>query len=660
MKLTKQSVDKVIKNEVKSEPGEGLKVEVKGSTVLCSEKKVLNDKLKKGKVKSEVNVVEKLTITVPQSPTPSALVSLLEKEPPVLVVDEEYEKQKTQFLSGFQLISKKVLLATPKKQPMPSTSKLPSPKIRTSPKKSPKLPDLKFNNPKKIPKIPQIPILPKKIVHPHLTPKFLTHPVKEVAQVSSTSSLLGNPLIRKKRKYTFKTRPLGKKAKLELEQLQNLDRKKPKLCCVEIAPNHPSLMSDKVAEKRKHVELKPIKPAPSPHSSSPLAIPHPTSPPPPKKANSLQTLFDNCKLNIPSSLSITLTENQDKDNPPTVEALKNQGNIQSPPMFIEIFKLPEKEPPKIPPLSSPVTTLSNGNFLVTTTGIQSLGRDLPATKLTKVAKQNFIPKLAESPKSTTGFQKMFEEAIKKKERSKSATPPPLKLNVTKKPKTEDATSSLSPPPPPATTTVLDLSSPVLPVLPALPALPVLPVLPAPSSSIIPIIKKKVIKKPPQSNLISSTESLKRATTSLPALPALSVSVVSNNSQASNKSSPNSISSSSGSRASALSPTEIQNQYNLTNLAQLQHVMMLRQQLEFRNSLSQLLSQQQQSPQPAPLAALKPAVSRSASPRHSGSSPRTDNNAATLLHFEKYMKSIQHQVTAAAASAAAQSSLISKK
>ncbi|XP_044738837.1 mucin-5AC-like [Chrysoperla carnea] len=773
-------------------------------------------------------------------------------QPPKIVIDEENEREKSIFLNTFQLTSTKSLSPNQlnKKSLSPSSITIPhilpasTTKHKTSPKKvSPKSSSTPATKPTPKQKQQQQTLLP----------------VPNGFKPTTTSTPGGpQPEVRTKRKYTFKTRPMGKKARLELERQQaliaatqgpskntNLNiTTKPSPTANKNVVNKvingfksalttssttPGASSPRVGDKRKIVSFN------LPASSSNSGNQHPV---PEKRANynntntsklsetnSLKSLFDNCNLNIPSSLSITLTEgpndreiasqqmitspielnntspmmnsgsrspasstssNASSNGTNNSQPANFGGKRQSPPvnMYIEIFKIPDKVEPthqtppvpsnpstqeqkqskipatisrKVPNMSkekgSPpaslsttttsttpstktpptpttpstassntsassannsaaakqqnihkVTSLSTTNFVVHTTGIQSLGRkDAAASKtsstlptpnggqqlgrkilpkLTPNSSTNgsFIPKLAESSKSATGFQKMFEEAIKRKEQAKAAQS--LTKATTGSPSTTPSTGSqqtinrkkeLNKSSTSTTVTgngpeekvqsniVLDLSSPNNRSKPNMvpKTSPMVSGNKSPLSSPLSIQtnshppprltmpkNNKKITTNPQSNLISSTESgssnSPKGRCGTP-LPALSVSVVPSNNNTSPAPPP----------TTALSPTTIQQQFNLTNLAQLQQVMLLRQ-IGLRN---QLLQQKQH--QTNMNSTSSPSGGSGSSPSSSSSIP----NGETLMQFENYMKSLQQQAalaSAAAAAAAAQQSVTQNK
>ncbi|XP_030748942.1 polycomb group protein Psc-like [Sitophilus oryzae] len=166
--------------------------------------------------------------------------------------------------------------------------------------------------------------------------------------------------------------------------------------------------------------------------------------------NSLQSLIDSCKINIPSSLSITLKEStEDHRSPPVVPPVKN---------FIEILKLPDENPPsesntkpsdlshlkigklcdndseqkvdqdlsdiakslteKIPMSTTishivgpkqqfeiPVTTNAPSKFQIQPAPVPEL------SKILNISQNEDSTKL--TPKSPQTFQKIFEESLKK-------------------------------------------------------------------------------------------------------------------------------------------------------------------------------------------------------------------------------------------------------
>ncbi|KAL3271036.1 hypothetical protein HHI36_021536 [Cryptolaemus montrouzieri] len=148
--------------------------------------------------------------------------------------------------------------------------------------------------------------------------------------------------------------------------------------------------------------------------------------------NDLHSLFQNCRLNIPSSLSITLKENGETCRKP----------VQMPPVqnYIEILKIDEKEGKKTITLKqedvskkptpdvekslearqkveSTVTSSSNKNVNSTTATNQ-----VPKIALSLPKVSPTLPEASSKPKETKdvtksqqhqSFQKIFEESIKK-------------------------------------------------------------------------------------------------------------------------------------------------------------------------------------------------------------------------------------------------------
>ncbi|XP_018318400.1 polycomb group protein Psc-like isoform X2 [Agrilus planipennis] len=160
----------------------------------------------------------------------------------------------------------------------------------------------------------------------------------------------------------------------------------------------------------------------------------------------LQSLFDSCKINIPSSLSITIKEGTEDKNLPPVKPVKN---------YIEILKLPDTEQKLLkdskelddeyrerPKLNITVSCSTNGiqnvpkgdgeiqNKLpktteettsTTNTSVLEKGTQNKPSATTKVVASTYIPekvtttipiKLAPLI-ANQSFQKMFEESIKK-------------------------------------------------------------------------------------------------------------------------------------------------------------------------------------------------------------------------------------------------------
>lgn len=201
----------------------------------------------------------------------------------------------------------------------------------------------------------------------------------------------------------------------------------------------------------------------------------------------LQSLFDSCKINIPSSLSITLKESSDDDasrrTPNTIKPVQNfieilkiseNGNVQesTPTKLVKMeqqttvtplpksssdkcltpecqVKTEENQPQNFKtttPLSSPKPVLSPSSTktpqpLLTTpaplktpptpTSQNKPTLNLPS-QLKHMAKENLV-KL--NPRSAQTFQKMFEEAIKKPDYS-------TKLPALPKKDTKDANASV--------------------------------------------------------------------------------------------------------------------------------------------------------------------------------------------------------------------------
>lgn len=158
----------------------------------------------------------------------------------------------------------------------------------------------------------------------------------------------------------------------------------------------------------------------------------------------LQSLFDSCKINIPSSLSITLKDSSDDD-----KDRRTPGAIKPVQNYIEILKLPDTSSPigssasspqeskqkavitsiadsKAPALvaspTSASTTSTTNTQLVKSTPILTVPNRNPVPSTSVPANLNGMPKL--NPRSPQTFQKMFEEAIKKPDLTKLGPTPP--------------------------------------------------------------------------------------------------------------------------------------------------------------------------------------------------------------------------------------------
>ncbi|KAF5285473.1 hypothetical protein FQA39_LY16647 [Lamprigera yunnana] len=132
--------------------------------------------------------------------------------------------------------------------------------------------------------------------------------------------------------------------------------------------------------------------------------------------NDLQALlFDSYKINIPSSLSVTVKNEKDDQTPSTV-----QKPVQN---YIEILKIPEgqKEKPEIKKDDAPETKPSTPNYTCKV-------NHAPSKDLTKL-----------NPRTAQTFQKMFEEAIRKPDfNSKFQTVPIVKIDNASSSKTADS------------------------------------------------------------------------------------------------------------------------------------------------------------------------------------------------------------------------------
>lgn len=104
--------------------------------------------------------------------------------------------------------------------------------------------------------------------------------------------------------------------------------------------------------------------------------------------NDLKLLFDNCNINIPSSLSITIKENSEDKHP--LASIKPVQN------YIEILKIPEASP--------------SNNIKEETTNKEPEVKKSHIPCNVMPMKENFSKSNPRSPKT---FQKMFEESIRK-------------------------------------------------------------------------------------------------------------------------------------------------------------------------------------------------------------------------------------------------------
>lgn len=127
--------------------------------------------------------------------------------------------------------------------------------------------------------------------------------------------------------------------------------------------------------------------------------------------NELRSLFQNCRLNIPSSLSITLKENGETSRQP----------VQMPPVqnFIEILKIDEKagtqtvtlkrEESVTPAAKRPSSSETHSNQ-VPKTASKLLGAPMRQTEQMKKKSKELAE---QTTKEQQSFQKIFEESIKK-------------------------------------------------------------------------------------------------------------------------------------------------------------------------------------------------------------------------------------------------------
>lgn len=214
--------------------------------------------------------------------------------------------------------------------------------------------------------------------------------------------------------------------------------------------------------------------------------------------DSLRSLFDSCKINIPSSLSITLTDQKldarNSNEPVNVEQKKNivnknltgAGNafahkVPSPPVhnYIEILKLPDTDPKKQNKIEPNVETKLNPSAKVETHATQSK----PPSKSSDISAKGPIPNLKPISDTKLGkqsgnfsapitFQQTFEQQLQSLQSDKKSKLPKNKSQVPKlvpaTPKTFSAVgkpnnlnskpSNSAPAPETKTSSALDLST----------------------------------------------------------------------------------------------------------------------------------------------------------------------------------------------------------
>ncbi|KPI93898.1 Polycomb group protein Psc [Papilio xuthus] len=171
----------------------------------------------------------------------------------------------------------------------------------------------------------------------------------------------------------------------------------------------------------------------------------------------LKSLFDSCKINIPSSLSITLTdqklETRNVPDPMSVDQKKGMINknlsnannlsshkVPSPPVhnYIEILKLPETDPKK--PIKLPE---SNNEIKVTPAkGEPNAGQPKPTNKSSETSAKGPIPNLKPISDTKLGkqsgsfsapitFQQTFEQQLQSMQSDKKSKLPKNKSQVPK-------------------------------------------------------------------------------------------------------------------------------------------------------------------------------------------------------------------------------------
>ncbi|KAK5638759.1 hypothetical protein RI129_013054 [Pyrocoelia pectoralis] len=143
-------------------------------------------------------------------------------------------------------------------------------------------------------------------------------------------------------------------------------------------------------------------------------------------------LFDSYKINIPSSLSVTVKNEKDDPTPSPF-----QKPVQN---YIEILKIPETPPPKPNNPKSTESKPSEELIKPEKSETKSLGKPTATYLVSKLgnASRDFV-KL--NPRTPQTFQKMFEEAIRKPEFSnKFQTVPIVKIDSGPSSKPSDGVS----------------------------------------------------------------------------------------------------------------------------------------------------------------------------------------------------------------------------
>lgn len=133
----------------------------------------------------------------------------------------------------------------------------------------------------------------------------------------------------------------------------------------------------------------------------------------------LQSLIDSCKINIPSSLSITLTESTRNEDGTILET--KPTSIKPVQNYIEILKLPDSSPnSSMKPLSEKPN--ENGTEAAKKDGLKSdNSAGTKGENCTKNSEQNINSSTTASTKNSQKrtFQTMFEETVKRNESLKA-------------------------------------------------------------------------------------------------------------------------------------------------------------------------------------------------------------------------------------------------
>lgn len=222
-------------------------------------------------------------------------------------------------------------------------------------------------------------------------------------------------------------------------------------------PSPPPSEQQKTTAENNKSNKRPFPGSTSPSSSSTTTAASPSSSgasnsgEPPEKQIKVKSLLNSCNINIPSSLSITITNDDAESKSPNAAASKHKSPVNN---YIEILKLPDKNEEKAKPVSlppapiKPIPVMNNGKVSPPKAIDIKVEKKTPSPEKKSHSKKS--PDTKKSPQEVTAVKK-FRHILPRtttppKTTANFVQPSPVTTNQTDTPKMSPTQPPLIPTP----------------------------------------------------------------------------------------------------------------------------------------------------------------------------------------------------------------------